>query len=321
MRGTVVVVVATCCLAERSSEVETTSSTVHKNVNRLTPLNGALIPGGFVHVIPGVFRVGAFIPIFCWFLVSFGFHWWSFPILEWSFMSKLSTNWVSEEFRSPDWSGLLTTGLLVTTDGTAWLSLLVEIGCKISWKGFSKETLFQTENKILDAIRFGADGSNRFCDDGVANENRSSTNNCSWPFDAGLDEEKRSASLFNVDGEVASFFYKTRVGNHTKSSTIPTLLNCANAFASSSRIFCGSSLLAITISQEMLQSLTYLETTGCIGIFLPSICARWFSNASNRLLGACNNTLYTSTINFNSYYLLDINPELRFDRNQMSTTK
>lgn len=88
--------------------------------------------------------------------------------------------------------------------------------------------------KILSNLRFGADGSNRFCEtgnvfvckDGVASENRSSVSNCSWPFDAGLGEEKRSTSFFTGGGggEVASFFYKSRLENDVKSAGIPTLL-------------------------------------------------------------------------------------------------
>lgn len=150
-----VVAVATYCLDEHSSKPEAGFLMVSENFKILTPTNGALIPGGLVHVVPGVFIAAVFIPIRCWFLTSFGFHWWSllyrddsqmtisiaevfhYLIFEWSFISKLSISCVSEEFRSPDWNGLLTTGLLVT-NGIALLFLLVEMGCRISWKEFSE---------------------------------------------------------------------------------------------------------------------------------------------------------------------------------------
>ena len=69
-----VVVVATYCLDEHSSKPETGFLMVSEKFNILTPPNGALIPGGLVHVVPGVFIAVAFIPIRCWFLTSFGFH-------------------------------------------------------------------------------------------------------------------------------------------------------------------------------------------------------------------------------------------------------
>lgn len=171
----------------------------------------------------------------CWFLTSFGFHWWSlldrenshmiisiannfhYLIFEWSFISKLSINCVSDEFRSPDWSGLLTTELLAT-NGTALLFRLVDIGCRISRKESSEnEDHFKGELKFHFFVRLGADGSNRFCETGnalvlvwgtgVSRENRSSVSNWPWPLDAGFDEEKKSASVFvGCGGEVVSLF-------------------------------------------------------------------------------------------------------------------
>jgi hypothetical protein len=60
-----------------------------------------------------------------------------YPIFERSFISKLSINWLSDELRSPDWSGLVTTGLFVT-NGTVVLLVVVEVGWRISSKRFSK---------------------------------------------------------------------------------------------------------------------------------------------------------------------------------------
>jgi hypothetical protein len=67
-----------------------------------------------------------------------------YPIFEWSFIPRLSINWVSDELRSPDWSGgLVTSGTfwLFVNNGTVLVVGFVDVGWRISSKKFSKYTI------------------------------------------------------------------------------------------------------------------------------------------------------------------------------------
>jgi len=81
-----------------------------------------------------------------------------YPIFDRSFISRFSNNWLSDEFRSPAWSGFVVVGMfwLVLNNGAVVVFLFddTEIGWRISSKKLAKIILDKNDFLVFNKNEF-----------------------------------------------------------------------------------------------------------------------------------------------------------------------